>query len=367
MTNRKLTKRIILSAMGLLSMGAATAGNPERNGQAGASQLTINGMARGSGWGWAYGASAKGVEATFLNPAGMDRGRSTEVTFNRTEWLRGSGIGINNFAFTQRLGADGSGGSLGINVQQFGIKPIDITTYDNPDGGIGTYRVNMSNVGLGYSKGFNNSIYAGVMVRYVSEGIPDVRMGGLSLDAGVQYATTLRPVNLKLKRNDLKFGISVKNLGGDLRPTGNGLAYKTTLNGLDKNMLIRADRVKLPALLNIAVSYDMRLDKSAETYNNRLTWAFAFTNHSFSTNQTTLGLEYSYKDYFSLRGSYVYMPKNNILDQSSSTFSGINLGFSYDMKIGEENVLGLSYSFRPSKNFGITHAFGVVLGIGAEN
>lgn len=254
-----------------------------------------------------------------------------------------------------------------MNVQQFGIKPIDITTYDNPDGGIGTYRVNMSNVGLGYSKGFNNSIYAGVMVRYVSEGIPDVRMGGLSLDAGVQYATTLRPVNLKLKRNDLKFGISVKNLGGDLRPTGNGLAYKTTLNGLSKNMLIRADRVKLPALLNIAVSYDMRLDKSAETYNNRLTWAFAFTNHSFSTNQTTMGLEYSYKDYFSLRGSYVYMPKNNILDQSSSTFSGINLGFSYDMKIGEENVLGLSYSFRPSKNFGITHAFGVVLGIGSEN
>lgn len=363
---KNTVKNGVIIALGLTSVSTAVAGNPERNGQAGAAQLTINSFARGSGWGWSYGASAKGVEATFLNPAGMDRGKITEVSFNRTEWLRGSGIGINNFAFTQRMGSDGDGGTIGVNIQQFGIKPIDITTYDNPDGGIGTYRVNMSNIGLGYSKGFNNSIYAGVMVRYVSEGIPDIKMGGLSLDAGVQYATTLRPVNVKLKRNDLKFGISVKNLGGDLKPTGNGLAYKTTLNGLEKNLLIRADRVKLPALLNIAASYDMRLDKGNETYNNRLTAAFSFTNMSFSANQTTFGLEYGYKDYFSIRGSYVLTPNSAVAGQNSSTFTGLNLGLSYDMKIGDGNVLGISYSFRPSNNFGVTHCFGVMLGLGGD-
>ncbi len=124
----KNLKNIAIAACTVLG-ATAYAGNPERQGQAGGAQLTINGYARSSGMGWAYGAGAKGVEASFLNPAGMDRSNlRTELVFSRSQWLVGSGIGVNNFGFTQKMGEDGDKGTFGVSIMQFGIKPINITT-----------------------------------------------------------------------------------------------------------------------------------------------------------------------------------------------------------------------------------------------
>lgn len=97
-------KNIFLA--GLLTLGAvsaAVAGNPERQGQAGAAQLTINGWARSSGMGWANGGKVSGCEAMYMNVAGLDRIKNTtEMSFSRTEWLMGSGIAINNAGFAQK-------------------------------------------------------------------------------------------------------------------------------------------------------------------------------------------------------------------------------------------------------------------------
>ena len=91
------------------------AGNPERQGQAGAAQLTINPWSRSSGMGWANGGRITGAEAMFMNVAGLDRmANNTELVFNRTEWLVGSGIGVNNVGFAQRMGEDGEGGTLAL-------------------------------------------------------------------------------------------------------------------------------------------------------------------------------------------------------------------------------------------------------------
>ncbi|MBS3914951.1 MAG: PorV/PorQ family protein [Bacteroidetes bacterium] len=362
MKNNKLALAISIIGISI----PAFAGNPERQGQAGASQLTLNGYARSSGLGWTYGGGVTGVEASFLNPAGMDRNKQkTELAFSRTQWLVGSGIGINTFGFTQKLGDDGEGGTLGVSVMQFGIKPIMITTEQNPDGGIGTYRVSMTNIGMGYSKSFSRNISAGIMMRAVSEGIPDAKALGVSLDAGVQYATTIRPTASGLKKNDLKFGISVKNIGPDMRFKGDGLSYKVQLDNLTKTMEAKTQAVKLPALLNIACSYDLKLDKGDELYNNRLTLGFAFTNHSFYANQTTYSLEYGYKDYFSLRAGFVYSA--GIFDESTRTsaYTGPMAGLSYDWHAKDGNTISLDYSYRASNPFSGTHSFGLRIGIGS--
>lgn len=345
------------------------AGNPERQGQAGAAQLTINGYARSSGMGWAFAAGARGVEASFLNAAGMDRAKvKTELVFARTQWLVGSGIGINNFGFTQKLGEDGDKGTIGVSVMQFGIKPIDLTTEQNPDGGIGTYRVSMTNIGLGYSKSFSRNISAGIIARAVTEGIPDARAMGMSLDAGVQYATTMKPVEGGLKKNDLKFGITVKNIGPDMNFQGDGLSYKVVIssqNGdLTKTFEAKTQKVKLPSLLNISGSYDIKLDRGNETYNNRLTLAFAFTNHAFSANQTTLALEYAYKNYFSVRGGYVIQQGSFDKANRTSAYTGPMAGLSYEIHSAGGNVISLDYSYRATNPFSGTHAFGVRIGIG---
>ncbi|MBL7811732.1 MAG: PorV/PorQ family protein [Bacteroidetes bacterium] len=369
MKKAQVKKNLIFTALTALAAGSAMAGNPERQGQSGAMQLTVNGFARSSGWGWANAAGVSGVEAMYLNPAGLDNAKhGTELIFSRTQWLSGSGIGVNNFGFTQRIGSEGEGGSLGVSVMQFGIKPIDITTETNPYGGLGTYRVNMTNIGLGYGKSFSNNISAGIVFRAVTEGIPDAKAMGMSLDAGVQYSTTLRPAAKAVKKNDIHFGIAVKNIGPDMRHTGDGLSFKALLQDgtFDKTMQVKVDKIKLPSLLCISGSYDMKLDGSPDVYNNRLTVGFGFTNFAYSANQTTLGLEYGYKDFLCLRAGYVIQKGTFESDYTkrTSAYTGFSGGISYDWRSGGGNVFTLDYSYRATNPFNGTHSFGVRIGLG---
>jgi hypothetical protein len=351
----------------------AFAGNPERQGQAGAAQLTINGWSRSSGMGWSNGGSVMGVEAMFMNVAGLDRMiNRTELIFSRTEWLVGSGIGINNVGFAQKLGEDDDAGTIGVQIMQFGIDPIEITTETNPYGGIGTYRVNMTNIALSYSKSFSRTISAGITARMVTEGIPDASATGMVLDAGVQYATTLSPGASKLKKNDFKFGISIKNIGPDMDFSGDGLSFKALIqNGsYDKTMEVKTTSIKMPAMLNIAASYDVKLDNDPKQYDNRLTLGFGFTNNAFSANQTTLSAEYAYKNMLMLRGGYTY--QEGIFDEETRTsaLTGPFAGISYDWHIDgdddNESVVSLDYSYRFTNPFGGIHSFGIRIGLGTS-
>jgi len=80
------------------------AGNKDRSGQAGASELLINPWARSSGWGGVNTASVRGLEAMYGNIAGMAFTTGSEIIFSHTQWLKGSDINIMSFGFSQRLG-----------------------------------------------------------------------------------------------------------------------------------------------------------------------------------------------------------------------------------------------------------------------
>lgn len=351
--NKRQYKAAILGILAI-PVFVAQAGNPERQGQAGAAQLTINGFARGSGMGLASGSKVRGAEASFLNVAGLSKSKSTEVIFNRSEWLRGSGIGINNFAISQNLGADR--GAIALNVMHFGVAPIERTTEQNPNGGIGTYRVTMMNIGLGFARDFTKNISAGIMGRVVTEGIPDVRATTASFDAGVMYSTAVKNKN-KIKGNDLHFGIALKNIGPDLRYRGDGLNYKVNIDGQERTFAARTQGAKLPTFLNIAASYDLRLDKDKDAYFNKLNIAFAYATYAFQANQANIGLEYSLKNFFHLRAGYTFAAGQFTETDAPSAFSGFGAGFSWDMKFGQSNV-SLEYSWRHSV-IGGTHTYGI--------
>jgi hypothetical protein len=286
--------------------------------------------------------------------------------------LVGSGIGVNNVGFAQKLGEDDDAGTIGVQIMQFGIDPIEITTETNPYGGIGTYRVNMTNIALSYSKSFSRTISAGITARMVTEGIPDASATGMVLDAGVQYATTLSPGASKLKKNDFKFGISIKNIGPDMDFSGDGLSFKALIqNGsYDKTMEVKTTSIKMPAMLNIAASYDVKLDNDPKQYDNRLTLGFGFTNNAFSANQTTFSAEYAYKNMLMLRGGYTY--QEGIFDEETRTsaltgpFAGISYDWHVDGDDDDESVVSLDYSYRFTNPFGGIHSFGIRIGLGTS-
>src|SRR4051812_17946680 len=173
---------------GVLALASipAIAGNPDRMGQAGASQLLINPYARNTGMAGANSARIRGLEAQFLNIAGTAFTRKTEIMFNRSSWLQGTDIHINAFGLTQGVGETGT---IGFGVVSINAGDIDITTEEQPEGNLGTFNPTFYNVSLSYAKMFSDNIYGGINVKLLSEQIPNAKAQGLAIDAGIQYHT----------------------------------------------------------------------------------------------------------------------------------------------------------------------------------
>ncbi len=357
-------KKLIILSILVSASTVLFAGNPDRIGQAGATQLNINGFGRSSGWGWAAMSSVSGLEGIYNNIGGLARTDNTEIIFSRTAWLMGSDININTFGFAQSIGGSGA---LGVSIMSYDIGEIPITTYEQPDGGIGTYKPRFTNITAAYSKRFTQEISGGIGFKVFSESITNAKAQGLGIDAGIQYITTLRK-DEKVKENDVKFGISLKNIGPDARYSGDGLSTKLTdpESEVEYTVNQRAAKFNLPTLMNIGASYDIRLDKNDETYNHRLTPAFTFTNNAFSNNQFTIGGEYGYKSLFMIRTAYAYEDGITSYETRTNAFTGVMGGFTFEVPVSKdsETTFGLDYSYRHSNPFGGSHSFGVRLNIG---
>ena len=329
------------------------AGNPQRIGQAGAAELLINPWARCSGWGGANSASIHGLEAMYLNVAGIAFTQKTELIFCRTSWLKGTDININSFGFTQKVGESGV---FGLGMMSMDMGDIQITTTDLPEGGIGTYSPSFMNLGLSYAKVFSNSIYGGITMKLISESISDVSAMGATFDAGIQYVTGIGKDKAGKKKTDnLKFGISLKNVGPPMKFTGDGLSFRATVPATGNILTVeqRSDKFELPSLVNIGGTYEMKVRE-----NHHINVAGNFCSNSFSKDQYSIGLEYGYKTYFMLRGGFTY--EQDILDANLRTtaLTGPSAGFTVEIPIGKGKSFGLDYSYRATNPFQGCHSMG---------
>ena len=121
---------ILLSPMGL------KAGNEDRIGTAGATQLLVNPWARSSGLANSGVASVVGIEGSFMNVAGLAFTRKTEIMFTNTDWMSGSDISINAVGLSQRVGESGV---VGLSVMSIDFGDFITATTDNPEGDGSTY------------------------------------------------------------------------------------------------------------------------------------------------------------------------------------------------------------------------------------
>lgn len=364
--------KIVSLAIALVVSGSAFAQSidaPARTGQYGFTQLLVNGWAQSSGMGNSNSAGVRGVESFFWNIAGLGKVEGTELAFSRSSWLGGTGIFINSFGFAQTVGE----GVLGLSVTSFSIGQIPITTYDQPDGGIGTYKPSISNINLGYAYNFNARIAAGINVKLASESTPDVRTSALGIDAGLQYSDLMSKKTVKYqdaetnpaaaRGADIRFGVSIKNLGTDARYSGDGLAAKSNIEGKSYSTTTsqRSDKTPLPSLINIGVSYDIRLDKDEKMYWHRLTTAMSFTSNTATSNQTALGLEYAYKEILMLRAGYNYEKGIFKYETRNNAYTGLNIGASVQIPLNKEksSQIAVDYSYRHTNPFSGTHTFGL--------
>ena len=342
-------KATVFTALLVLPFNQLSAGNPQRAGQAGAAELLINPWARSTGWAGANIAGIRGVEAMFSNVAGLAFTTKTELVFSSTSWLQINGFNdavsnISSFGFAQKVGESGV---IGLSIMNMSFGDIEITTVENPDGGIGVYSPSFMNIALSYAKIFSNSIYGGMTIKMISEQTSNMGANGIALDAGIQYVTGAK--------DNFKFGISLKNVGPRISFTGDGLSFRGIVgDGDDFKMTVeqRSSELELPALLNIGMSYDINV------LQHRITGAGTFTSNSFQKDQYRLGGEYAYNEMFMLRLGYTYEEGIRTPSTRTTALRGPSAGFTVELPMGSATTFGLDYSYRHTDPFQGSHTIG---------
>jgi hypothetical protein len=357
-----LMRRILKISASLaitFATGIILAGNPDRAGEAGASELLINPWAQSSGW---YGlniASIKGIEATGLNVAGLSFLNRTQLEFNHTRWLVGSEIYITNFGYAQKIGD----GAIGLTLTSFDMGEIPVTTTSLPEGTGATYKPRISNFSAAYSRKFAEYLSGGFVIRGISENISDAKAFGISLDVGIQYitGTAEHPEKIKL-------GVALRNIGTPMKYEGDGLSFSANVpeGTYSTTALFRSEDFELPSLLTIGVGYDFYFGAK-----NRLTAVGNFISNSFNKDQFGIGLEYGLKvkntEMFMLRAGYRYEDGINgtTAEERSTVHTGLAAGATFQTPFTgtETTLLAISYAYRTSSPFDGTHALGIRLSL----
>ena len=353
---KKLFKSIVIVSLTILVLGyshTAFAGNKDRSGQAGATELLINPWAASAGWANAGMSKIHGVEAMWGNVAGITATNSIDLNFSYTNWLQGSGVNAYSFGVLARVSETVV---AGLYVMSFSPGEIYRTTTENPDLTLGTYKPSLMNINIAVAKSFSNSIHAGFVLKIISESISDMVGTGVALDAGIQYVTG--------DDNEFKFGVSLKNIGPALSFSGDGLA-RTLVDwgGVSKTVEERSQAFEMPTCLNIGLSYDFLFD----AYDQRLTLAGNFTSNAFMKDNFIIGAEYSLLNMFQVRGGFVY--QNDIFSEANRTsaMTGPTAGASVKIPLSKQkgdkpaSSIGLDYSYRSAAPFKGSHSIGVVL------
>ncbi len=328
------------------------AGNPDRQGEAGAAELLFNPWARSAGLHSMSTSSVSGVEAMRINIAGLSRINKGELLIANTRLYDGSTLGINAIGFATKAGKNGA---FGISLVAMDFGDIRVTTTDQPEGTGANFSPSFFNLGLGYSYTYENKISVGLLVRMISETAPDVSASGFAIDAGVQYVTG--------ERDEFKLGIALRNIGSPMEFGGEGLSFRTAAPGssppFDITISQRAEDFELPSLLNIGMSYDFYLGET-----NFLRGIVNFTSNAFSRDDIGVGLEFSFQDMIVLRGAYkasVDKAENGIED---NLYTGLAAGISIDvpLKRAGNRKIGIDYAYRTTNPFRGTHNFSLRLG-----
>lgn len=357
-----IKKKIKLTALLLGACLASFAGNKDRSGQAGGTELLLNPYGRSSGMFGMNGAFVSGAEALKLNMAGLARTEGAEVGLAHTRYLSGTGMSMSNLGLAYNLGSDNY---LGVNIMSFGFGEIPITQEGSVGAEIGTFKPTFLNVTLGLGHKFSDNMTAGVGFTYVNEAISNIRASAIAFDGGVQYTNG--------RRDNLHIGIALRNVGSNLRFSGDGFSFLGLSPDLVKDITVqsRTEKAPLPSQLNLSTSYDFYLDekktmakdKGAKP-SHRLSPMFSFVSNSYSADWLGIGAEYAYKERFMLRAAYRY--ESQILDKDNvaTLYTGIAMGLSFATNLNSNKSgsgLVFDYGFKPTRFSAGVHTIGIRL------
>ncbi len=322
----------------------AFAGNKDRAGQMGATELNLNPWGLTSGLFYTNGAYVSGIEAMKLNVAGLARTKGTEIGVSWNNYMSGTDISYVNGAVGFDIGSDNK---LGVNVMALNFGNPYLSTVESPEQDV-TFTPSFVNFGLAYSHEFSENVAAGLQATFVSENIGQARASGVAIDAGIQYVGGTN--------NNTHVGMSLRNVGPTFKFTGDGFNGESTdENGNPTTLKTPSGDINLPTQFILSGSIDFYPGHArgeefdTDSAKHRVSPMFSFTSNAYYADHIAAGVEYSLNQKFFLRGAYRYETGIFSNTDAQTFYNGLSAGLGLNIFLNKEDrtqPLQFDYAFR---------------------
>jgi hypothetical protein len=228
--------------------------------------LKIPPSARAAGMGSAFTAVANDASATYWNPAGMVEITRTAVQLEHTFWP--ADISLDYAAAVFQLPF--VPGAWGLSARALSMDPQKERTIFLPDGTGREFDAGDMSFGLSYAQYFTDKFSAGATVHFIHSGLAEKSVNTYAVDFGLIY---------RIGFSGMRLGMMIQSLGGKVD--------------------YDARESKMPTVFKVglAVSAYQRGAHQMDAIGE-------FAHPSDNTENMNVGAEYSYNQFFYLRGGY---------------------------------------------------------------
>lgn len=306
-------KRTIIAGMILMllvpALVSATTKPFEKVGTFAAQFLKIGPSARAIGMGGAYTAVSNDASSIYWNPAGMVEMTRTQVTLNNVVWPADIQLYFAGAIFSTPY----LPGTFGLSARALTMDPQVERTIYMPEGTNRTFDAGDMSFGISYGMYFTDRFSAGITTNFIHMGLADKSVETLSFDFGLLYRIGIQGMRL---------GMLVQSLGSEV-------------NFDDRSS-------KLPTMFKVGLAVDA-YRSGAHT----LLASGEFEHPVDNKERMNVGMEYTFNQFFSLRGGY------NIGYDAEGLAAG--LGFRIDTS--QTSDISFDYAWEDLQELGSTHRF----------
>ncbi|GAB5538376.1 MAG: hypothetical protein Salg2KO_04790 [Salibacteraceae bacterium] len=276
--------------------------------------------------------SADGMSA-FHNPALMSQSEQIRVTASSVVM----GAGVQHGWLSGLLPMPKSTSAFGLNLNYLSTGAMEVRTEFQPNGTGELFYSTQMAAGLAYAKTLSDRFSFGINLKYINERLAQYTNHTAAADLGFLYSTDVR---------DLKFGIVVKNFGGNSALNGDYLAVDFNRNG------VSLDQYTVPTVFRIGASI-----KPIDQETQSLMVALQLEHPNDNSENIRIGLEYEYRELLYLRTGY----KINVEGERLPTF-----GVGFRPRFGR-NIMLVNYGINITQYLGTIHAFGLDIGLNIKD
>ncbi len=259
--------------------------------------LKIGVSARAAGMGDAFTAISNDATATYWNPAGMVDVTRTSISVSQTWWPADIDLNYAAGVFTLPFVP----GTFGVSARALTMDPQKERTIFLPEGTGQTFDAGDMSFGVSYAKFFTDKFSSGGTVHFIHSGLAEKSVNTFAVDFGLVYRIGLWGMRL---------GMLIQSLGAEV-------------NYDDRSS-------KMPTVFKVGLAATPYA-RGVNTFQS----VFEFSHPSDNDERINLGGEYSFNQFFFLRGGY------NI----NADAAGVAGGFGFRIDTSQTSDLVLDYSW----------------------